>query len=133
MKKLISIVLILSLLPYLAGCYSINQVSKEELQTDNSRGDLTIITNQNEIYKFEDGSYFIKSDTLFGMGIKAIADKQIPITNEIALGNITSIKGKESDGLKTAFLIVGIIGIVAAIGLAVFMHEAETEIFQIGK
>ena len=126
MKKLISILLILTLLPYLTGCYSMNQISKTEFKETNKKGKIELKTKTGDEYQFE-YSYFILSDTLYGNGIKISDGDETAFKGAIALDDILTINHEEYNSGMTTFLAASIIVVflylllVAAANLSGFM------------
>jgi hypothetical protein len=127
MKKLISLVLIISLLSYLTGCYSMKEVTKEDFHTDNERGKLKLITKENEIYEFEEGAYFIISDTLCGSGRKMSPVDTSSFDGKVALDDMEEIHMSKSDAIKSTifglFIVVFIATAMASILAAKDNHE----------
>jgi hypothetical protein len=127
MKKLISLVLIISLLPYLTGCYSMKEVTKEDFHSDNERGKLSLITNEKKTYEFEEGAYFIISDTLCGSGLKMSLEDTTSFDGKIALNDVEEIHMSKSDALKSTvfgvFIVVFIATVMASILAANDNHE----------
>ena len=113
MKKLISLVLIISLLPYLTSCYSMKEVTKRDFQSDNERGKLNLITKEKKTYEFEEGEYFIISDTLSGSGRKFSPEDTTSFDGKIALNDMEEIHMSKSDGIKSTLFGVFMVVIVA--------------------
>ena len=118
MKKLISIALIISLSSYLTGCYSMKGVTKEDLQSDSQREKLDLITKDNETYIFEEGAYFIESDTLIGSGLKISSEDTTSFDGEIPLKNFKEINIKKVNALLSISL-----GLYIIIGLAYLISK----------
>jgi hypothetical protein len=100
MKKLISIVLIFSLLPYLTGCYTIQQVNLEEIKESNSIKELTVHTRDSVSYRFNKGNFSFKSDSLSGTGTRIIDRKEISFSGNIALKDILKIDPEKQNADK---------------------------------
>ena len=120
MKKPISLILIFSLLLYLAGCYSMNQVTEDEFKTDSEGKEIRVLTNDIELYQFKD-DFKIESDTLIGSGVRIVGEKETPYTGKIPLNKISSFEIKQVDGSKTVMLILNISYTVAVIALLAAM------------
>ena len=123
-KKLISSVLVVALLN-LVGCYSMSELTKEEVITDKEYDDLTVITKDSLKYKFEKPDFYIVNDTL--KGIAGIIDQDTRIREHfdanIPLSDIIMFETSKYDGTKTLIVIgatvlvvVGIFFIVLAEG-----------------
>lgn len=91
MKKLISVVLVFSLLFYMTGCYSMNNISRTEFEETYRKGKIELQTKTENEYLFE-YSYFILSDTLYGNGIKTSDGEEVPFKGKIALNDVLAIK-----------------------------------------
>ena len=127
MKKLISLVLIISLLSYLTGCYSMKEVTKEDFHTDNERGKLNLTTKEKKTYVFEEGAYFIISDTLCGSGRKISPENTSSFDGKIALDDMEEIHMSKSDAIKSTifglFIVVFVATALASILAARDNHE----------
>ena len=127
MKKLISLVLIISLLSYLTGCYSMKEVTKEDFHTDNERGKLNLTTKEKKTYVFEEGAYFIISDTLYGSGQKMSPEDTTSFDGKIALNDMEEIHMSKLDGVKSTlfgvFMVVFVAIALASILAANDNHE----------
>jgi hypothetical protein len=127
MKKLISLVLIMSLLPYLTGCYSMKEVTKGDFQSDNERGKLNLITKEKKTYEFEEGAYFIISDTLCGSGRKLSPEDTTSFDGKIALNDMEGIHMSKLDGIKSTifglFIVIFVATALASILAAKDNHE----------
>ena len=128
MKKLISLVLIITLLPYLTGCYSMKEVTKEDFHSDNERGKLKFITKENEIYKFEEGAYFIISDTLYGSGQKMGPEDTTLFDGKIALDNVKEFHMSKADAFKsTIFGVFVVVFVATALALILAANDDHEE------
>jgi len=67
MKKYIISVLIPSLLIYLTGCYSMQEVTKEEFSPKPDYPNLKILTEEREL-TFKEGDYIFQNDSIIGLG-----------------------------------------------------------------
>ena len=127
MKKHISFILIISLLPYLTGCYSMKEVTKGDFQSDNERGKLNLITKEKKAYEFEEGAYFIISDTLCGSGRKISPENTSSFDGKIALDDMEEIHMSKSDAIKSTifglFMVVFVATALASILAARDNHE----------
>jgi hypothetical protein len=111
-KKIIVAVLIPSLLVFLTGCYSMGNISKEDLKTKPT-SKLWVLTNSGDSYLFREYDYRIQRDTLFGQ----ITNENKTITlKTIPLEDIASLQSETING-GTTFLAV--LGVIAGVGLIV--------------
>lgn len=127
-KKYIITVLILALLIQLYGCYSIQDISKDELAGFRGEGDLIIQTRDSTIYFFEESNYHISNDTLYGKGyVKVNEDSDFKVATEgsIALTNIESIEQKEVNPVTTSLLVIGSILFAAGVGFIILFATAD--------
>ena len=116
-KKYIASVLIPALLIQLYGCYSMQDVSKDELAGLKDGGDLIVITKDSTIYFFEESNYHISNDSLYGRGYAKFSDApEFKLINKgaVALTNIKTIQQDELNLVTTGFLIGGILVVVIA-------------------
>ena len=127
MKKLIASILVPALLLYLSGCYSTNEITKEEFK-EGSRGNATLFTNDMKAYQFDEGRYSVKDDTLQGSGSTLIGEMKAPFTGKIALENISTINVEETDGAKTFLLTIGIIAGVVLVAAAILFVGMTDEV-----
>ena len=100
MKKLISMVLIFALLPYLTGCYSLQQATLQEVKEDNKISELTVHTRDSVSYRFKKGNFSFKDDSLSGTGTKIIDRKEISFSGDIALNDILRIDPEKQNADK---------------------------------
>ncbi len=118
MKKISISFLIISLFNYLA-CTTLNVASKEsikeEMKNGTLRGDIYIITKDNNRYHFGEWGYHIENDTLYGKGLKINPNGEEPFDGKIAMDDISHFEVEEGDALATTGLVLG----VAAFGLLV--------------
>ncbi len=129
MKRYISAILIPCLLLQIYGCYSMREMTKEELKTFNGTNDIILKTNQNEIliYRKSSGNNpmdWEAGDSLIVVNTKEQVkwenyEKSVDKITEIKLNEIERVEIDEFDILETSLLIAGIIGIFiffAAVG-----------------
>ena len=67
MKKYITVILVVSLLSQLYGCYSLQEISKEEMIQQVDKSKIKIWTKKN-IYNLEESAYSIQNDSIVGRG-----------------------------------------------------------------
>jgi hypothetical protein len=109
-KKYIVYVLIPVLLIQLCGCYSMQDVSKDEIAGLKDGGDLILHTKDSTIYFFEETNYHISNDTLYGKGYVKInedSDFKVPIEKSISLTNIEFAQQDEMNPSGTTWLVIG--------------------------
>ena len=120
MKKIITSVLIPSLLFYLTGCYSLNEITKEELR-ESGNEDIQLITKNGVLYSFDKENYFIQSDTLSGDGLHIYGMIKTPFTGSIALQDMDKISAEQIDGSDSFFLTLGVLAWAALIAGLIFL------------
>lgn len=129
MKKILSWILITSFISYNIGCYSLQEISKEEFEARTDKNEATLFTKDMETYQLNKSQYYIKADTIYAIGNKIVdGDNKIPFNGKIPLENVSVISIKESDGLATTFLVIGIIAGAAIIAGVVIINSAVNEI-----
>ena len=122
MNKILSSILIPALLIHLVGCYSFQEVTQEEFVEAETEDyvDLKIVTNTAQIYKFDEGNYTIKEDSIsgtgtieipFGKGKNAYKD----FNGSISLGDIESINFDRFNGWITLLVLAVVVGTIALI------------------
>jgi hypothetical protein len=109
-KKYIVSVLIPALLIQLYGCYSMQDISKDDIAGLNNGGDLIVQTKDSTIYFFEESNYHISNDSLYGKGYVKFnedSDFNVPIEKSISLTNIEFAQQDEMNPSGTTWLIIG--------------------------
>jgi hypothetical protein len=114
-KKIIIMVLLPSIFLYLTGCYSMYDIPKEESKTLYT-SKLWVLTNNGDSYLFQDHTYIIRKDTLFG---KINYENQPSINISIPLKNISSMQTEKINGGSTVLAVLG--GVVILAGVAVLL------------
>lgn len=64
MKKSFVLILVFSLLLQLVGCYSPKYITKDEF-INSDKGDIKIVTQDNQSYLLKEGWYSVNNDTIF--------------------------------------------------------------------
>jgi len=128
-KKYIVLVLIPLLLIHLCGCYSLREISKDEMVGLKEGGDLIVYTKDSTIYSFKESNYHISNDSLYGKGYVKFSDDsdfKVEIEKSIALTNIEYVQENEMNAAGTTWLIVGGILLidVVVLGIQVMAHLA---------
>lgn len=144
MKRYISAILIPCLLLQLFGCYTQRAITYGELISSKEQ-DMSVIINDSSVYNFgykssidneivmhPDVNYCIDADTTLDKLIlqrKAVAkapNKKLSISVDTLVYNKNEIRSmtiKEIDGTQTAFLVIGIIAVVAAVAYLVALSS----------
>ena len=103
-KKLISIILAFALLIQIVGCYSYQEITKEEFVQTEEYLDLQVRTKSQSIYKFDKGSYTAMEDSIYGSGklkLKTGTGYYKDFTGSIPLKDIESFKFDKFDTAST--------------------------------
>lgn len=109
-KKYIVLVLVSLLLVHLCGCYSMREISKDEIAELKEGGDLVIYTKDSTIYSFQESEYQVSNDSLYGRGYVKFTKNsafKVPIEHSMALKNIIAIERDELNPVTTTLLIMG--------------------------
>ena len=124
-KKYIVFVLIPALIIQLYGCYSLREISKDEMVGLKEGGDLIVYTKDSTIYSFKESNYHISNDSLYGKGYVKFNDNsgfKVAIENTIALKNIKAIERDELNPVTTTLLIIG--SVILVVGGVFFIAFA---------
>ena len=117
-KKIMVVVLIPSLFIYLTGCYSMHDITTEDLKTAPS-SKLWVMTNNGDSYLFRDNAYRIQRDTLIG----EITNENRTLTlKAISLEDIASLQTETLNGGNTFLAVLG--GVVVIIGIVLLIYAA---------
>ena len=127
-KKYIVSVLIPALLIQLYGCYSMQDISRDEVAGLKDEGDLIVYTKDATIYFFEESNYHISNDSLYVKGYIKYSDfsaSKVEIEKSIAMTNIESIQQNEINPVTTSLLVIGSILFAAGVGIIVLYATAD--------
>jgi hypothetical protein len=117
-KKIITVVLIPSLFIYLTGCYSMHDISIEDIKTAPS-SKLWVMTNNGDSYLFRDNAYRIQRDTLIG----EITNENRTLTlKTIPLEDIASLQTETINRGNTFLAVLG--GVVVITGIVLLIYGA---------
>jgi hypothetical protein len=110
MKKNIASVLIVCLLYQFTGCYTIQQISKEELKSYNQPPSIRVVINDSTKYAFDSTYYYIKNDTIFGKGWMVLKDydKVSEIDRTISLSDVGTIEARKYNEPLTMLCVVSV-------------------------
>lgn len=129
-KKYIASALIPALFIQLCGCYSMKEISKDEMAGLNEGGDLILHTKNSTIYFFEKSNYNISNDTLYGKGYAKFTDaSDFKIVNEgaVTLKDIERIQQDELNLVTTSLLVGGILLLVIA-GIVIIFSDTQPSV-----
>ena len=108
-KNYIASVLIPVLLINLYGCYSMREITKDELKRSNGEGDVIIHKKDSTSYLFEEFNYGTSGDSLYGKGYKKYFEYftfSEPFDGIIVLPDIKTIEHDELNPVTTTLLII---------------------------
>ena len=106
--KIISSILICSLVFYLLGCYNMYHIPREEFEAYDENGDIILTSKYSVKYEFHTDSYLIKSDTLLGSGIKTINDKDSAFVGQLPLDDIIIFQVEKKEAYKKPVTIMAL-------------------------
>ena len=113
MKKYLISLLIPSLLIYLTGCYSMQEVTKEEFSQSHDNPAYLLQTEKKEI-TYQQGDFYVWHDTIYGKGAcKTLDNFEVPFDSSLALNDIDEIQTEKFNLGGTIALGFGIAVIVA--------------------
>ena len=91
-KKVFISFLILTLINFIAGCYSLQPVTVNEYkqleEDDDKQDEIYVTTKDGQEYYFAESYFFFENDTLYGKA----SFKELPFEGKIAFGEIESIQ-----------------------------------------
>ena len=125
-KKYIVFVLIPALLIQLYGCYSMQDISKDDMSGLKDDGDLTVQTRDSTIYFFEESNYHISNDSLYGKGYVESSDSygfKERIDYTLPLSIIESMQQDEFNSSGTTWLIIGGILLAGVVVLGILLPK----------
>ena len=115
--KIISGLLITALLTQFVGCYSYQEITKDEFIKAEDHVDLQIRTKDQQIYEFDEGDYIVEADSIYGSGKfvnrKNRKTKFNDFSGSIYLEDIESFKFDRFNALVTILGVAVIAGIIA--------------------
>lgn len=115
--KIISGLLITALLTQFVGCYSYQEITKDEFIKAEDHVDLQIRTKDQQIYEFDEGDYIVEADSIYGSGKfvnrKNRKTKFKDFSGSIYLEDIESFKFDRFNALFTILGIAAIVRIIA--------------------
>jgi len=122
MKKYIPTVLISCLLLQLCGCYSMQEIQKDEFLLRAGSEDLQIKTNSGKSILFQKDDYVLRSDTIVGSGNTVSLYDWIPekeFEGGIAIAEVESFSMYEFSILNTTggIMLLGFLGTMLVFGI----------------
>lgn len=127
LRKVISLVTLISFVLYLCGCSSIEVINLSERNVDEFKDSeiISVVTNDYQVYEFETKGIKpkpqITDSLLIGWAKGPEHNNEYRVKEvQIAISGIKTLHIEETDETKTLLLIVGVIGVLAAIVLLSF-------------
>ncbi len=117
-KKLISSILAFALLTQIVGCYSYKEITKEEFSQAEEYLDLQVKTKNHYTYKFDEGSYTVMEDSIYGSGkmrLKNSNKRFEDYTGSISLKEIETLEFDRFDTIVTIAIIAISVGVILLI------------------
>ena len=124
-RKIILSVLIIALLNLL-GCYSYKTISKDEFTQAEDYNDLQVLTNDKNLYQFEEDDYTFRQDSIYGSGKLKLRNGQKVSEDFKGSIHLEDIKKLQMDKLD-----VGTTILVIAIPVVLIVIFAVTADFSI--
>ena len=119
-KKLISSILAFVLLTQIVGCYTYQEITKEEFSQTEEYSDLKVRTKNQYTYKFDEGSYTVMEDSIYGSGkikLETGSGYYKDFTGSISLKEIESFKFDKFDTVLTILMSAIGVGAIVLIGV----------------
>ena len=121
-KKLISSILAFALLTQIVGCYSYQEITKEEFVQTEEYSDLRVRTKDQNWYEFYENDYTVKEDSIYGSGRIIFKpgswEWDEDFTGSIPLKDIESFKFDRFNTGNT----LGVITVIAfVVGIAIYI------------
>ena len=108
MRKIIIWLTIFSVMN-LIGCYSYQEITKDEFTKAEVYLDLQVVTKNQHIYEFDEGDYTVQKDSIYGSGKlinkKTINAKFREFTGSIYLEDIETFKFDKYNTVLTVLVI----------------------------
>ncbi len=124
MKKLVVSILVFNLLIQVTGCYSSKYISKDEF-LNSDKGDIKVLTNNDQSYSLKEGWYFIKNDTIFIDSQSKFKINPVGVSH-IVLSDVKEIERKEYNGTNTAIMITAsTVVITLLVGVIIFFANIK--------
>jgi hypothetical protein len=116
-KKIVSLFLINAILIQFVGCYSYQEITKEEFLNAKENEDLRVTTKNQTSYEFNSEDYVIKNDSIYGSGkiVNVNLKKRYykDFEGSIFLGDIESLQFDSFDVISTMVVVAVTLGFLA--------------------
>jgi len=116
-KKIVSVFLINAILIQIVGCYSYQEITKEEFLKAKENEDLRATTKNQTSYEFDSEDYIVKNDSIYGNG-KIVNTKikkryYYDFEGSIYLEDIKSFQFDSFDIISTIIVVAVSVGFIA--------------------
>ena len=130
MKRYIAAILVPCFLLQLSGCYSMQEISRDEFAQRSGQEDLQIETNEGKILSFNKDNYIVRSDSIIGVGNTVSYYDWIPETEfegSIAIDKIESFSMESFSLFNTIGAVLGgfFIGIIVFGAISGFEYSPK--------
>jgi hypothetical protein len=133
MKKYISSLLISCMLLQLYGCYSMQNISIEELKQPLDKNNIAVFTKDSVSYELS-RNYIIKNDSIIGKGFMNNWNrdkKDAFFDSRIAISDIQFIQTEKYNSTNTFLLAAGIgVGVILIVGIVVVTQNLNKPMFK---
>ena len=116
-KKIVSAFLINAILIQIVGCYSYQEITKEEFLNAKENEDLRVTTKNQTSYEFDAEDYIVKNDSIYGNG--HIVNTKIKkryykdFEGSIYLGDVESFQFDNFDVISTIVVVAVTVGFLS--------------------
>ncbi|MCW8809746.1 MAG: hypothetical protein OQK64_02185, partial [Ignavibacteriaceae bacterium] len=118
-KKIVTLILINAILIQIVGCYSYQEITKEEFLNVKENEDLRVTTKNQTSYEFDAEDYIVKNDSIYGNGkiVNTKLKKRYykDFEGSIYLGDVESLKFDSFDVISTVVVVAVTAGFIALV------------------
>ena len=116
-KKIVSAFLINAILIQIVGCYSYQEITKEDFLNVKEQENLRVTTKNQNSYEFDSEDYIVKNDSIYGNGkiVNTKLKKRYykDFEGSIYLDDIKSFQFDSFDTISTIIVIAVSVGFIA--------------------
>ena len=116
-KKIVSAFLINAILIQIVGCYSYQEITRDEFLNTKENEDLRVTTKNQTSYEFNSEDYIVKNDSIYGNGkiVNTKLKKRYykDFEGSIYLDDIKSFQFDSFDTISTIIVIAVSVGFIA--------------------
>ena len=115
-KKIVSLFLINAILVQIVGCYSYQEITKEDFLNVKEQENLRVTTKNQNSYEFDSEDYIVKNDSIYGNGkiVNTKLKKRYykDFEGSIYLDDIESFQFDSFDTISTIIVLGVTVGII---------------------